>query len=131
MLLQNYISSLLVEYDCVIIPDFGGFVANYASAKIHPTQHTFEPPFKQIAFNKNLTTNDGLLANAVAIGQSITFVEASSWIEQEVLRIEIRLAKKEPIKLDNVGTLFYDLDIYYYYYLCWSSKCSSDKQVIS
>lgn len=109
-MLSNYISKLLVDYDCVIIPDFGGFVANYASAKIHPTQHTFEPPYKQIAFNKNLTTNDGLLANAIALDQSISFQDATKLIEQEVLRIEIRLAKRENVELKSIGTLYYDIE---------------------
>lgn len=107
---KNYISKLLWEYDCVIIPDFGGFVGNYANASIHPTQHTFEPPYKQIAFNKNLQVNDGLLANAVMQGEGINFAEANNWIEQEVLRLQIRLAKKEMVEIVDVGTFFYDVE---------------------
>ncbi len=110
MLFSPYISKLLLNYDCVIIPDFGGFVANYAAAKIHPTQHTFEPPFKQVAFNINLTGNDGLLANAVATGEAISFEQACKRIEEEVLRIQIRLAKKEKVELSSIGTLYYDIE---------------------
>lgn len=109
-MLGKYISNLLIEYDCVIIPDFGGFVGIYAPARIHPTQHSFEPPYKKIAFNKNLSTNDGLLANAVASDLSISFNEANLWIEQEVLRIEIRLAKREKVELAGVGTLYNDIE---------------------
>ena len=110
MEIDFYLSKLLMDYDCVIIPDFGGFVANTASAKIHPTQHIFEPPYKQIAFNKNLTNNDGLLANSVASEKTISFTEANKWIEQEVLRIEMRLAKREKVELKNVGVLFFDVE---------------------
>ncbi|MBK9672289.1 MAG: SPOR domain-containing protein [Bacteroidetes bacterium] len=109
-MLGKYISNLLIEYDCVIIPDFGGFVGIYAPARIHPTQHSFEPPYKKIAFNKNLSTNDGLLANAVASDLSISFNEANLWIEQEVLRIEIRLAKREKVELTGVGILYNDIE---------------------
>ncbi|HRH03984.1 MAG TPA: SPOR domain-containing protein [Bacteroidia bacterium] len=109
-MLGKYISNLLIEYDCVIIPDFGGFVGIYAPARIHPTQHSFEPPYKKIAFNKNLSTNDGLLANAIASDLSISFNEATLWIEQEVLRIEIRLAKREKVELAGVGTLYNDIE---------------------
>jgi hypothetical protein len=109
-LFNKYICNLLLEHDCVIIPEFGGFVANYAPAKIHPTQHTFEPPYKQIAFNKNLTNNDGLLANAIAIGESYSFATANSKLEEEVLRLQIRLAKKENIELDAIGTLYLDVE---------------------
>ena len=34
--LDSHISYLLHEHDCVILPAFGGFVANYHSAKIDP-----------------------------------------------------------------------------------------------
>ena len=61
-----YISDLLYSYDCVVIPDFGGFVANYASAKVQAVQHKITPPSKKISFNKNLRTNDGLLNNYIA-----------------------------------------------------------------
>jgi hypothetical protein len=34
MELNKYISDLLRKHNCVIVPDFGGFVANYRSAVI-------------------------------------------------------------------------------------------------
>jgi CCDC81-like prokaryotic HU domain 1/CCDC81-like prokaryotic HU domain 2/SPOR domain len=108
--LAEYITKLLLEYDCVIIPNLGGFVGNYSGAKIHPTQHSFEPPHKQLAFNKNLTTNDGLLANAIATEKSISFAAANSLIDEEVRRIEIKLAKKEKVELAGIGTLYFDVE---------------------
>ena len=56
--IDKHINELLYNHDCVIVPEFGGFVTNYASAKIHPVQHTFTPPSKNIVFNKNLKNND-------------------------------------------------------------------------
>ena len=107
---KDYIAKLLWEYDCVIIPDFGGFVAKVASARIHPTQHTFEPPYKHVAFNKNLNANDGLLANFVMKEQGISYSEANAWIEQEVRRMEIRLAQKEVVEIARVGSFYYDIE---------------------
>ncbi len=66
MKIDQHISDLLYCYDCVIIPDFGGFVANYRSAEIDKKRNILYPPSKGIIFNKNLVHNDGLLANKIA-----------------------------------------------------------------
>ncbi len=105
------ISDLLYQFDCVIIPDFGGFVANYSGAKIQPIQNTFTPPFKQISFNRNLTSNDGLLANFIAETNNISFVEARKEIDDYVTSIIKSLSKGEKITLDKVGVLFLDSEM--------------------
>jgi cell division septation protein DedD len=107
---DKHISELLYEHDCIIVPDFGGFVANYASAKIHPTQHTFTPPSKKIGFNKNLKNNDGLLANRVASTENYTYPEALKYISRFVDNINLQLKSGAKVKLDEVGTLFLDVE---------------------
>ena len=42
--LDSHIRNLLHEHDCVILPSFGGFVANYHSAKIDPIINLMHPP---------------------------------------------------------------------------------------
>ena len=54
MNLATYIKDLLYRYDCVIVPDFGGFVTKRISAKISENTHQFFPPSKQLSFNRNL-----------------------------------------------------------------------------
>lgn len=103
-----YISDLLYSYDCVIVPDFGGFVANYASAQIHPIQHKFQAPSKKISFNRQLKNNDGLLTNHIAGKKEISYSEA-----QELVRLFVNQAIKglqegDRIKIEKVGTLFLD-----------------------
>ncbi|UOQ77221.1 hypothetical protein MUN84_00290 [Hymenobacter sp. 5516J-16] len=39
-MLSDHIRTLLRDHDCVIIPDFGGLIADYAPAQIHPVRHT-------------------------------------------------------------------------------------------
>lgn len=103
-----YISDLLYSYDCVVIPDFGGFVANYASAKIQPIQHKITAPSKQISFNKNLKSNDGLLSNYIAENQSLTYNEANDLIKSFVNQSIEGLNKGDKIKIEKVGTLYLD-----------------------
>ncbi|MBN8702303.1 MAG: SPOR domain-containing protein [Bacteroidetes bacterium] len=108
--IDQHINSLLYFHDCVIVPGFGGFVANYAPATIHATQHYFTPPSKKIVFNINLNNNDGLLANEIAVKQGIVFSEAGKIIENCVQYYLRELALGNKIVIENVGTLFYDVE---------------------
>ncbi|PCJ27695.1 MAG: hypothetical protein COA97_03510 [Flavobacteriales bacterium] len=110
MKLEQYISELLYKYDCVIVPDLGGFVANYKSATIQSIQNTFSPPSKSISFNKNLNNNDGLLANFIVQKEKVPFNIASKKIEESVLTINRDLKLKKRVLLNNVGTLFLDTE---------------------
>ncbi len=100
-----YISELLYTYDCVIIPQFGGFVANYKPAHIHPVSHKISPPSKQIGFNKNLQQNDGLLANKIAREQQISYAEAVDLITRWRKEIEKQLAENGFFSFEKIGKL--------------------------
>jgi cell division septation protein DedD len=108
--LDKHISELLNEHDCVIVPELGGFVANYAPAKIHPVQHTFMPPSKNIVFNKNLKNNDGLLANHIVMAEQSTYPQALKYIQHFVDDASGRLKKGQKVKIEEVGTLFLDVE---------------------
>lgn len=107
---DKYISELLYDYDCVIVPNFGGFVSNYSSAKIHPAQHTFTPPSKSIVFNKNLKHNDGLLANQVATGLNTDYAQALKHIDHFVHHTNSQLKDGKKVKIEDVGTLYWDVE---------------------
>ncbi|MBL0330754.1 MAG: SPOR domain-containing protein [Bacteroidetes bacterium] len=110
MNVEKHIGELLYDHNCVIVPDLGGFVANYAPAKIHPTQHTFTPPSKSIVFNINLKTNDGLLANQIATFEKKSYSEALKYIDYFVKEVNIQLKKGAKVKIDEVGTLYLDVE---------------------
>jgi len=110
MNVDKHISELLFEHDCVIVPDLGGFVANYTSAKIHPVQHTFTPPSKNIVFNKNLKNNDGLLANHIVNSENTDYPQALKYISHFVDQATTQLRKGVKVKIEEVGTLFLDVE---------------------
>ncbi len=110
MKIDTYISTLLYEHDCVIIPGFGGFVTGYAPAKVHPTQHLFTPPHKNITFNKHLKTNDGLLANEIVQIENKTFAEANSVINSFVAETNSALMRGNKVMFNQIGSLFLDVD---------------------
>ena len=102
MNLATYIKDLLYRYDCVIVPDFGGFVTKRISAKINETTHQFFPPSKQLSFNRNLNNNDGLLANYIASVENISFEKASNAIALSVIKWQNEIQTK-PIDLEAIG----------------------------
>ena len=104
MTLATYINDLLYRYDCVIVPDFGGFVTNRIGAKANNFTHTFTPPTKQVAFNSLLKHNDGLLANYIASAENISFEKASTAISLSVIKWQNELQSKS-VEIDNLGVL--------------------------
>jgi hypothetical protein len=105
---SHYISELLFTHDCVIVPSFGGFVCSYAPAKVHPAQHLFSPPSKQVFFNKHLQNNDGLLVNAIATSVPCSFDEAQKDVRAFVVAIEQEIKQGRKVELPHLGTLSVD-----------------------
>ncbi|MFT5183728.1 MAG: hypothetical protein ACI84C_000854 [Flavobacteriales bacterium] len=104
------IGQLLYLHDCVIVPGFGGFVGNEVGARINTRQKTIAPPSKFISFNKNLTHNDGLLANALARRYKLTYDEAVAEIETLVASFKGSLADGLRVELESVGALYMSQD---------------------
>jgi hypothetical protein len=104
MTLAKYINDLLYRYECVIVPNFGGFVCNEIPAKVNHYTHTFYAPSKQITFNSHLQNNDGLLANYIATSENISYSKAVAYIEKEVESWKF-LMRNEELELENIGSL--------------------------
>ena len=103
MKLANYISDLLYRYECVIVPEFGGFVTNNKSAKIDKVHNTLHPPYKQITFNSHLINNDGLLVNYIASADKIPYESALNFIRFEIESWKEKL-KGQELDLDSLGS---------------------------
>ncbi len=104
MNIANYINDLLYRYDCVIVPNFGGFITNRVGAKLNVDSHTFTPPKKLISFNSHLKGNDGLLANFISSSENITFEEAATLISEAVVKWNEDL-KQGVLNFGAIGTL--------------------------
>ncbi|MDU0370124.1 SPOR domain-containing protein [Hymenobacter endophyticus] len=102
-MLSDHIRTLLRDHDCVIIPDFGGLIADYAPAQIHPVRHTLAPPAKRVAFNQSLTRNDGLLVDALSARLNISTAQARQLVREAVLRMEQELESGLRTELSGVG----------------------------
>lgn len=108
MTVSQHISSLLYQFDCVIIPGFGGFVANYHPAQINKNEQLLFPPSKGLIFNKNLQNNDGLLADSISRTEQISYAESVLKIEHFVQNVFTKLREKKRISIEEIGYLIYD-----------------------
>jgi hypothetical protein len=104
------IGQLLYLHDCVIIPGFGGFVGNEVGARINARQKTISPPSKFISFNKNLTHNDGLLANSLVRRYQFTYDQALLELETAVSQFQTLLKDGRRVELDSIGALYMTQD---------------------
>jgi len=87
------------------MPQFGAFLTNRVSAKIHETTHSFYPPKKALSFNEQLQTNDGLLANYIAEVEKVPYQVAVEKIAKQVKSIKSYLVEGETIALNSIGDL--------------------------
>lgn len=101
---DGYISDLLFKHDCVILPEFGGFVASYAPAVLSPSKHTLHPPSKDILFNARLQKNDGLLANHIAEQEQISYSDAMHRLREFTGQCMSSLQAQETVVFQTIGT---------------------------
>lgn len=99
----QHISRLLLEYDCVILPGFGGIVTQYESARKDIANQVINPPSKSLAFNAALQKNDGLLQNYLAQQKNISFQEAKNEVEYFVNEVKSSLKSKNTYVMQGVG----------------------------
>lgn len=105
---EQLIGDLLLQHNCVIVPSFGGFVAQRTSAKIDSAKGVIIPPKKSVLFNKQLINNDGLLIAALSQANSIPYSEAAEEVQAHINEWEVKLQMGGRITIDRVGNLFYD-----------------------
>lgn len=105
MRLDSYISDLLYRYECVILPGFGAFLTHYQPARIHESTDAFYPPSKLLSFNRQLQSNDGLLADHIAKSKDISYADALTAIRSYTRFLEHELEAGKNIIIEAVGSL--------------------------
>ena len=110
MQISQYISDLLYRYECVTLPNFGAFLSHPISARINEATSDFYPPQKQLSFNAQLKSNDGLLASYISELETISFEDATRKIEQQVSQIKSRLEKGNTVEFKHIGVFTFSED---------------------
>jgi hypothetical protein len=105
MKISYHIFNLLQEHDCVIVPNFGAFLARNISAKISRDGSRIYPPNKEITFNKSLIKSDGLLINRISSDENISYEMANDKLSKWVLKSHKKITKQGYIEIKNIGSI--------------------------
>lgn len=107
--LGKYVEALLQENDCVVLPSFGAFIAHTNAASYVNDEHTFLPPTRSLGFQRELTSDDGLLTSYLMLKGGIGFSEARAVVDRYVDRLRDTLGVDGAVKLPGVGRLRQDI----------------------
>ncbi len=108
--IEKDLHELLFCHDCVIVPQWGGFLTHYRSAKLDEARRIVHPPGKDVSFNKNLIRSDGLLADHVAKREGRSFKEAQDVIEEAVKQWRDELKLHGRLEMPHIGIFYHDAE---------------------
>lgn len=110
MKLDKYIKALLYRYECVIVPEFGAFLTQRRGAQVHHTTNAFYPPSKELSFNAQLSSNDGLLVKHIADVTGKEYEVVLNKVQKKVATWKQDLANKEIVSLENIGDFWLNVE---------------------
>ena len=99
----EHIEYLMLSNDCVVVPGFGAFIAQYTSSHNCAQNSTFTSPKRSISFNASINHNDGLLANSIAKKASIPYAEALKQIEKSTTICRQALSDGSEVPFGRLG----------------------------
>lgn len=105
-LIIKYLAQEIRYHDCLIIPEFGGFIGSYESAYYDQSHRKYFPPSKALIFNPNLKNNDGLLATLIKDGEGISYISALTVIENTVELWKKSIENGERIEIADFGYIY-------------------------
>lgn len=100
--LISHIEFLLHDHNCVIIPDFGGFVVNGVSPQRDGIA-VFHAPVCELVFNRDLTHNDGLIAQLYMKNGNMTFESAMQKVAQDIQLLKRQLREQRHVDMGKLG----------------------------
>lgn len=105
MELHQLVYNLLFKEQCVIVPEFGGFITRDSPAGINAFTKDIKPKTKSVFFNAHMLYDDGLLINHLSGLEQISFEEAKNKIAQKVEEIKSILEKNNKISFGEIGEI--------------------------
>lgn len=113
-----HIENLLLTNDCVIVPNFGGFVTYRLPAKWVEEQNSFLPPVRTVGFNPRLQLNDGLLVQSYMSFYGTSFPDAHKRVLRGVKALKEKLYSEGKIDFASMGILRLSLDGSFHFTPC-------------
>lgn len=93
-----------MRHDCVVIPGWGAFIANYTPAAFRDdASGLLERPRRSIGFSASVDHNDGLLAQSLVRREGIPYDTAMRLIADSVAAFRRQLDKGNEVSMGSVG----------------------------
>lgn len=108
--LVKYTTRLVAQYNCVIIPGLGAFLAHNVPASYSIEGATFMPPHRALGFNPQVTIDDALLVSEYIYAQHIPYDEASKMLHDDILALRRELSTKGTVCFGELGTFTVNVD---------------------
>lgn len=101
----RHIVLLLLTNDCVIVPDFGGFMVHHIDAIYDEAEGLYYPPRQSLGFNPQLKLNDSLLAYSYAEAYDMSFPEALQRLMDDVEKLVTEIKEQGLYEIDDIGVI--------------------------
>jgi len=108
--LEDILIELLHKHECVVVPAFGGFIAKQKSAFVDFESGLIHPPFREIGFNIQLRSNDGLLVNQFAAEYQLDYTASLDTVAQQVTTWNESLRQGKQVSIPKIGNFKKDLE---------------------
>lgn len=99
----EHIEYLMTRHDCVTVPGWGAFIANYGAAGYDAERAVFMRPQRMIGFNASVNHNDGLLAQSLMRRESVSYDNAMRFIADSVASFQQQLATDGEVSMGRLG----------------------------
>ena len=102
--IERTIEQLLHRHECVILPDFGGFIVRDSPCNFNATKDVIKPFAKHIFFNPHLLDNDGLLVSAIQNSENLSYSEALEFCKSAIAQIRVEIEQNNNRVFGKLGT---------------------------
>lgn len=107
---EEVICQLILRHNCVVLPNFGGFVSRTISAQIDFEKGILQAPYKQLLFNRNLINDDGLVLAEYARLNGLYYQEGVSQLTDFTGKLNADLALGKQVSIPKLGIFTKDTD---------------------
>lgn len=100
------IVSLISKHECVIVPDWGGFISSAQPAQLNSNTNKIIPPYYNLLFNQDLRHNDGLLASELIKALGVDYPTALAYIDNFVSESKTALNINKRVDWNGLGYFY-------------------------
>lgn len=102
--LEQHIVHLIARHNCVIIPDFGAFLAHSVPAHYNIDDRTFMPPHRTLGFNPQVKVDDALLVSEYMSAHNLAYEAATAMLRNDILSLRRTLSRRGNVRFGELGT---------------------------